>query len=276
MTYASLMVSVLLGRSNRHALQVTGSLAERFGSGVIGVGACRPIQAVCSDYSLPAKLFDEDRKQAAKELQAAEAEFRAALQHRTSRLEWRPGTTMSLLADHLAHEARSADLIVVGFDSKVTGFDTTRHVDICDLVMQAGRPVLVVPQAAADCKFDRVLIGWKDTREAQRAIADALPLLAKAAEVTVAGIAAKEELTAIRTQLSEVAGWLKHHGIDAQVVATASRGTHANDLGAIADELRADLVVAGAYGYRRQREWVLGGVTSVLLQRTDRCSFLSH
>ncbi len=210
MTYASLMVSVLLGRSNRDVLAVTGRLAEQFGSGVIGIGACRPIQAVCGDYSIPAKLFDEDRKQIARELQSAESEFRAALQHRASRLEWRARTTMSLLADHLAREGRSADLVIAGFDGRAAGRDTTRQVDICDLVMQAGRPVLVVPPAAADAKFDRVLVGWKDAREAQRAIVDALPLLAKAAEVAVAGIAAKEEMATVQTQLAEVAGWLKH------------------------------------------------------------------
>ena len=82
MTYASLMVSVPLGRSNDALLRVTARLAERFRSGVIGVAACRPIQAVCSDYAVPARLFEEDRKQIAIQLKAAEAEFRAALQAR--------------------------------------------------------------------------------------------------------------------------------------------------------------------------------------------------
>lgn len=276
MSYASLMVSVLLGRSNDALLQVAGGLAERFQSGVIGVAACRPIQVVCSDYSVPAKLFEEDRKQIAKQLQAAEAEFRATLQGRVGRLEWRPRTTMSMLADHLAHEARSADLVVVGVDRSVSAFDPTRQLDVRDLVMQVGRPVLIVPKAAAGTTFDRVLVGWKDTREAQRAIADSLPLLARAKHVTVAGIAAKEELADVRTQITEVVGWLKHHGIDAQPIAETARGSHANELSAVADELGADLIVAGAYGHSRQREWMLGGVTSDLLLRADRCSLVSR
>ena len=276
MTYASLMVSVPLGRSNDALLRVTARLAERFRSGVIGVAACRPIQAVCSDYAVPARLFEEDRKQIAIQLKAAEAEFRAALQARAGHLEWRPRTTMSALSVHLAREARSADLVLVGIDNSPSPLDPTRHVDVRDLVMQIGRPVLIVPKAAAGATLDRVLVGWKDTRESQRAIADALPFLVRAAQVTVAGIATQEELAEVRTQLVEVTGWLEHHGIAARSLATTARGTHANELGALTDELGADLIVAGAYGHSRQREWMLGGVTRDLLVRAERCSLMSH
>ena len=276
MTYASLMVSVQLGRSNDALLRAAGGLAERFQSGVIGVAACRPIQVVCCDYAVPAKLFEEDRKQIAGQLKAAETEFRAAVQARACRLEWRPRTTMSPLSDDLAHEARSADLVLVGVDRSVSPLDPTRHVDVGDLVRQVGRPVLIVPKAAAAATFDCVLVGWKDTCEAQRAIVDALPFLARAAQVTVAAIAAQEELAEVRTQVAEVVGWLKHHGIDASPLAAAARSSHANDLSSVADELGADLIVAGAYGHSRQREWVLGGVTSDLLLRAERCSLVSH
>jgi nucleotide-binding universal stress UspA family protein len=276
MTYSSLMVSLPLGRSNDALLRVAGRLAERFQSGVIGVAACRPIQAVCSDYPVPAKLFEEDRKQIAVQLKAAEAEFRAALQARAGHLEWRSRTTMSPLSNHLAREARGADLVLVGVDRNVSPIDPTRHIDVRDLVMEIGRPVLVVPTAAAEATFDHVLVGWKDTRESQRAIADALPFLAQATQVTVAGIAAQEELAEVRTQLGEVTAWLEHHGIAARSLATTARGTHANELGALADELGADLIVAGAYGHSRQREWVLGGVTRDLLGRPEQCSLMSH
>src|SRR5258708_22500012 len=276
MTYASLMVSVPLGRSNDALLRVTARLAERFQGGVIGVAAWRPIQAVCSDYAVPAKLFEEDRKQIATQLKAAEAEFRAALRPRAGHLEWRRRPTMSALSVHLAREARSADLVLVGSDNSPSPLDPTRHVDVRDLVMQIGRPVLFVPTAAAVATFDRVLVGWKDTRESQRAIADALPFLARATQVTVAGIATREELAEVRTQLAEVTGWLEHPGAAAPPLAATARGTHANELGALAEELGADLIVAGAYGHSRQRDWVLGGVTSDLLVRADRCSLMSH
>ena len=183
--------------------------------------------------------------------------------------------TVLPLSDIVASEARSADLIVAGIDGNAPA-DATRQVDHRDLVMQAGRPVLIVPAAAGRLGFERVLVGWKDSAEARRAIVDALPFLAKANRVTVAEIAAREELAAARTRLADVTGWLEHHGIKAQPLAAAAGGSHAQSLAAIAAEQKADLVVAGAYGHSRLREWVLGGVTSDLLQRSDRCSLLSR
>jgi nucleotide-binding universal stress UspA family protein len=276
MTYSTLMVLLQPGNANAMLLQVTGDLAERFHAGVIGVAACRPLGVVCRESPVPAPLFEADRKEIDRALKAAEAEFRTALQDRAGRLEWRPRVTVLPLSDYLAGEARGADLIVTGIDKDAPPLDPTRQVDTSDLVMQAGRPVLLVPAAVAKASFDRVLVGWKDTAESRRAIVDALPFLARAAHVTVAEIVASEELAEARTRLADVVCWLKHHGIDAQPVTAAVRGTHAQALAVIADEHKADLVVAGAYGRSRLGEWVLGGVTIDLLLRTDRCSLLSR
>ena len=275
MTYATLMVPLQLGQANAALLQVAGDLAERFHAGIVGIAACRPLQVVYRESPVPAHLFEEDRKEIDRELKAAEVEFRTALQSRASRLEWRPRVTVLPLADYLASEARSADLIVTGIDRNAP-VDATRQLDHRDLVMQAGRPVLIVPAALARTGFERVLVGWKETAEARRAIVDALPFLAKAAHVTVAEVTTKEELAEARTRLADVVGWLEHHGIKAQPVAAAAGGTHAQGLNMLAAEQKADLIVAGAYGHSRQREWVLGGVTSDLLLRADRCSLLSR
>lgn len=86
----------------------------------------------------------------------------------------------------------------------------------------------------------------------------------------------KDELIEVRNQIADVAGWLGHHGVQVQSLARVPRGTHANELNAIADELGIDLVVAGTYGHFREREWVLGGVTDDLLMQANLCSLLSH
>ena len=275
MTYATVMVNLQLGRSNANLVQVAGDLAERFGAGVIGIAACQPMQIVYGDAYVPPNLIEEDRKQIDMELTAAEAEFRTGLQGRVSRLEWRSTVTVYSLSRYLARQARSADLLVTGVDRDVSLFDMTRHTDLGDLVMQAGRPVLVVP-TAAKVKFDRVLVGWKDTRESRLAVLNALPFLAKAAQVTVAEIADEEVLAEARTDVADIVGWLKNHGIKAEPLAVASKGDDAAQLSAIAQDQNADLVVAGAYGHSRLREWVLGGVTRDLLLHTGRCSLLSH
>ena len=275
MTYATLLVNLTLGRPNTRLLEITDGLAEKFDAGVIGFGACRPIHTICRDYSVPAALFAEDRKQIARQVQAAEAEFRAAMTRTRRQLEWRGRISTLPLAEHLAHEARAADLLVVGIEKMEPAPDTTRVPDICDLVMRVGRPVLLVPVAAPASGFERVVVAWKDTCEAQRAIRDSLPFLGKASNVTVVGIAAEESLSEVRSHLTEVVTWLARHGVVAEVKAVASTMANAPQLHAIADDLEADLIVAGAYGYSRQGKWVLGGITSELLAG-DRCALVAH
>jgi nucleotide-binding universal stress UspA family protein len=275
-TYATVMVHLQLGRSNAHLLQIAGDLAERFGAGVIGIATCQPMQIVYEDAYVPANLIEQDRQEIEKELAAAQSEFRAALQGRVSRLEWRSKVTVYSLSRYLASQARSADLVVTGVDRDLSLFDTTRHADLGDLVLQAGRPVLVVPTMAAGARFDRVLVGWKDAREARLAVVNALPFLSTAARVTVVEIAGEEALAETRTDLADVVGWLKHHGVEAEPMAVVSEGDDARQLNAIAENQAADLIVAGAYGHSRLREWVLGGVTRDLLVRASRCSLVSH
>src|SRR5512139_3094478 len=99
MTYATLMVSLQLGQANTTLLRVAADLAERFRAGVIGIAACRPLEVVYCESPAPAKLFEEDRKEIDRQIKAAEAEFRTALQNRTSRLEWRPRVTVLPLSE---------------------------------------------------------------------------------------------------------------------------------------------------------------------------------
>jgi len=275
MTYGTLMVHLELGRSNAGLLQIAGDLAERFHAGVIGIAACQPMQLVYGDSFISGDIYEQDRQELDKEMKAAEAEFRRALQMRAVTLEWRSTVMFTLLSDYLAREARSADLVITGIASGDL-FDSSRSVNTGDLVMRAGRPVLVVPAAAGKVKLDRVVVGWKNTREARRAVSDALPLLKGASHVAVVEIAVEEELAAARTQIEDVAGWLNRHGIKAECLTSPSTGDDATALYAMAQDQGADVIVAGAYGHSRLREWALGGVTRDLLLRANWCSLLSH
>ena len=275
MTYGTLMVHLELGRSNASLLQIAGDLAERFHASVIGIAACQPMQIVYGDGFISGDIYEQDRQELDKEMKAAEAEFRSALQTRAVTLEWRSTVMFTLLSDYLAREARSADLVITGIASGDL-FDSSRSVNTGDLVMRAGRPVLVVPAAAGKVKLDRIVVGWKDTREARRAVSDALPLLKGASHVAVVEIAVEEELAAARTQIEDVAGWLNRHGIKAECLTSPSTGDDATALYAMAQDQGADVIVAGAYGHSRLREWALGGVTRDLLLRANWCSLLSH
>ena len=123
--------------------------------------------------------------------------------------------------------------------------------------------------------FQSVVVAWKDTREAKRAAADALPLLGLSQRVTVVEIARETDLTDAHRRIQDVVVWLGSHGIKALPRAILSRGGTAAHLDKILEEQTADLVVAGGYGRSRLREWAFGGVTHDLLQGT-RCALMSH
>lgn len=276
MTYATLMVHLELGESNAGLLRVAGDLAERFQAAVIGIATCQPIQMALSDGYVTGEVIGQDVEEIEREITAAEAEFRAALAPRADRLEWRSAITFTPLYDYLAHEARSADLIITKVDKNTSIFDSSRHVNMGDLVLQAGRPVLVIPTTANCLDLDSVVLGWKETPEARRAARDALPMLREAGRVTIVEIAAEAELAAAKARLEDVAAWLKRHGIVAECAAVAAVGDNAGQFDAIAQEQEADLIVAGAYGHSRLRELVLGGVTRDLLLTAGRCVLVSH
>jgi nucleotide-binding universal stress UspA family protein len=118
------------------------------------------------------------------------------------------------------------------------------------------------------------MVAWTDTRECRRAISDALPMLRAADRVVIAEVAI-DPIDA-RAPIDDAAAWLARHGVDADKVVARMKGTSIDTLAALADEVEADLVVAGAYGHSRIHEWAFGGVTRDLLLRDRRCTLLSH
>ena len=276
MAFKALMTPMQLGRSNAGLLQLVASLAERWQASVTGVAACQPMQLIYGEGCyVSADLIQLDRDNTEREMAAAEAEFRHGLEACSSRLHWRCAVIYQPLSEYIAAEARCADLIVTSSVS-AKAEDSSRRVNLGDLVMQAGRPVLVVPEAATAPALGRVMLAWKDTREARRAAADALPLLQAAHDVTVLEIADQDAMADARAHLVDVVGWLGRHGVAATSVASQSTGDDAARLNDMAREDRVDLLVAGAYGHSRLREWALGGVTRDILSHPTRCALLSH
>lgn len=269
----TLLVNLETGQSNAGLLQVAGNLADRLGAAVIGVAARQPMQldvsGVC--YVSP-ELVNDERSETDAEMSDAEAEFRGAFQG--AKVEWRSLVSYASPSSYIVGQARQADLLITGMPLH-EGADATRAT-AGELIMQCGRPVLVVPQAPATPSLDHVMVAWKDTREARRAVLDALPLLQNAVHVTVVEIAAEEDLAGARKRLADISRWLAGHGITAEVIAAESSVDDAAQLGSLAHNSGANLIVAGAYGHSRLREWAFGGVTRSLLQRGRRCAMLSH
>jgi nucleotide-binding universal stress UspA family protein len=276
MTYANLMVHMEVGRPNAGLLEIAGSLASRFHSNVTGVAACQPDLLVYGTGDLPSNIMDEQREEIEKGMQSLEVQFQNALAKQTSNVTWRAATTYSSLSDYLALQARVADLFITGADREGSFFVAPRHVDLGDLILQIGRPVLLVPTSADSLKLDRAMLAWRDTREARLAALLALPLLKAAKQLFVVEIVPPGGSNDAYANLKEVRTWLGMHGITAEAIARVSDGDDASALNAIAEKHQIDLVVAGAYGHSRLRESVLGGVTRDLLLHPQRCTLLAH
>ncbi len=276
MTAPTLMVHLQFGQSNAGLLKIAAALAEQMQAGVVGIAACQSLPLVYSDAYIAEDVLEEDQEEVAREMKLLEAEFREALQGRAVCLEWRSAMSFTPLSTYLACEARCADLVLTCIEPKGSAMTPSRNANISDFVMQVGRPVLIVPAAAQTLSLDRVVIGWKETREARRATLDALPLLQLAEYVTVVEVVPAEEQADARARLDDVCAWLKWHGVEAVPFVSVTTGNDAAQFGAIVEEQAVGLVVAGAYGHSRVREWVLGGVTRELLLRSERCALVSH
>jgi len=262
MDYKTVMVGLAMDRRNDACLRVAGDVAERFGARIIGVAASDirpPMYFAEGDFAQ--KLFDEEVAAIERRLSELEAEFRASVERRATAAEWR--SARSLPVPYLLQQARAAD--------------TSAAADPSDLLMQAGRPLIVVPSTVEWLDLRSVLVAWKDVREARRAVFDALPILAAAKEVTIAEILEQDGRRAdALARVADVAAWLRGHGIAANTVVPEKAGGVTGQLQNIAANVGAGAVIAGAYGHSRFREWVLSGVTRHLATESRRCAFLSR
>ena len=276
MTYKTVMVHLDLEQPSEPALRVTRELADRFKSNVIGVTAGLPSAPIHADGMIATSVLELDYEELNQAIGRCESHFRSALNGVGGALEWRAEAAYP--ADFLAREARAADLLVVGRAENYAKFGGTRQLlEIGDAVMQAGRPVVVVPPRCTSLALNRILIAWKDSAETRRALPAALPLLRQASELTVVEIVSGEsERAAADARVADVVKWLQRHGIRASARIEPSAGDVGSQLDAIAAEARIDLVVAGAYGHTRLSEWIFGGVTRHLLQHGATCACLVH
>lgn len=275
----TLMVRLAAGAPNDALLVFTADLASRMKIGrVIGISAWQPVMFYGSpDAYVPPQLIDWDRTQIDKELKEAESAFRSALGGKVPAIEWRSSVLdYGSIVDFVAREMRAADLLVASAAEGGDVFDRTRNTDIADLVLRIGKPVLVVGSGVERLDLRSAVVAWKDSKEARRAVQDALPLLTRADRVTVVEVASDEGLAAAEARTADVALWLSSHGMSASSRVDRSEGNDAAQLAAIARRLGAGLLVGGAYGHARLREWVLGGVTRELLLRPVGSSLVSH
>ena len=220
-----------------------------------------------------AELMEQMRQSALAAGVKLKVAFEATLAREGIMGEWRQveGTTQEILALH----GRYADLLVLGQDDPEG--DSAGLLEA--MVFDCGRPVLAIPFARSFKTIGkRVLVGWNASRAASRALHDALPLIAKAETATVFLANPKRGLGGHGEEPgADIARHLARHGMKVEVAMAIADDVpdsalllnHASDMG-------ADLLVMGAYGHSRLREFILGGMTRSLLREMTVPVLLSH
>ena len=145
-----------------------------------------------------------------------------------------------------------------------------------EAVLKLGRPALAVPDGGT-LRGERVVIGWKDTRESRHAVRDAIPLLQQASQVIIVEACGPGEQGAALARLEDIADYLTQHRIKAgSKVLLEQKGSGAEELLRVAEEEDADLLVTGGYGHSRLGELIFGGMTRELLASSPICCLMSH
>lgn len=261
-------------------LKLAGNLAQEHGAHLTGLfvipEAFYPLY-MDATY-IPEDLVENQEAQARADGALAEKHFNEFADREGLTTEWR--TDQGPVGNVVARHARYADLTLLGQGSLDDPGQYPNPFLPADVVMSAGRPVLVVPNAGNFAGVGkRIMVCWNARRESVRALNDAMPLLKTAEKVTVLVVNPQNPASGDHGDIpsADIALFLARHGIKAEAASTM---TGIDDVGEVilsrAFDLDIDLIVCGAYGHSRTREWILGGVTETLLHQTTVPTLMSH
>jgi nucleotide-binding universal stress UspA family protein len=231
---------------------------------------------------LPPDLLDELQRRAGERADAALARFAEVAKRNQISFETRIDQVLyAAMSEALATNARYADVVILGQPDPDDAAGPQYLPE--EVTLSSGRASLVIPYIGPDIGpaatlGQRVTVAWDASREAARAVNDAMPILERAQAVAVVTVNPREKPFGHGEQPgADIALHLARHGIKVEVERVESRDVDVANtiLSHIADR-SSDLLVMGAYGHSRLREWVLGGVTRTILHDMTVPVFMAH
>ena len=279
MTYQTILLHLDEPDRVSGMLEAGCALARKFESHLTGLAVYVPVVlAAGATASYGPEIVAAHREEWERDAARMEERFRQACANQPFTSEWRivDGGYQPMAAT-VAQQCGTADVVVVSQGAEMAAFGRD---DLPErVVLEGGRPVLVVPRAGHYTTIgERALVAWNGKRESTRAIFDALPLLKAASDVKVLAVETGRSGEGIDFPGAEIAAALARHGVKVEAARTVLEGG-----ASIGDELlnrRADegrdLLVMGCYGHSRLHEFVFGGVTRDILANMTAPVLLSH
>lgn len=270
MCYASILVSVDLSSNAPDRIRLAAGLAHRFEATLTGAAAHKIQVPLLATDIYDVQRQEEENAEEVRDLLTQAQKLFVDNAGDGVRTEWHAGLAGPVT--YLVEQARAADLIVLGCHGRDDANPDMLGVPPGPILMEAGRPILVAPPGIEHLKGARIVVAWKDTPEARRAVSASLGFIRHSDQVFVVttGDDARHE------GAEDVASHLARHGaaVTAHLLKTVK--SDGDELLRFAQKQDADLIVMGAYGHSRLREWAFGGATREILQTTPLCCLMSH
>jgi len=281
MGYKDLVVVLDSAADARERIEIAAILAERFDAHLVGLYPIPspelPRSAGYADLAALEPIYREWRERAVEQAENTRQTFEHLTGLRGVKTEWR-AVAEGWESDPALH-ARYADLTILGQLDPDNDEMSLSRPHPARVTLASGRPILLVPYAGHFERVGRhVMVAWNASREAARAVADALPLLARAEAVTLLAVDAQPGPDGQGgLPGADIAVHLARHGVAAEIEHTVSADVPIGDvILSRAADLGADLLVMGAYGHSRVRELLLGGATRSILASMTIPVLLSH
>jgi nucleotide-binding universal stress UspA family protein len=272
-----IVANLSVGRSRDVTTDFAVSVAATFKAHLAGVAFLYEPLIPAGDMSgIPVNIIDIMRSENERAAKAAASKFDDAVRGAALSADMRVLDATEAGAPHVFAEiARRFDLSIVAQPDPDTPGPGDPMAEAA--LFQSGRPVLIVPYIErGGLTLDRVLVCWDGSRNAARAVGDAMPFIvrAKATEIV---IVTNEDAKSDEMPGADIAHHLARHGADVEVKRIVSTETDvAGTILSHAADVSADFLVMGGYGHSRLREFVLGGATRGILASMTLPTLMSH